>query len=97
MPNDDKGSSLQEPYDIVKGVAAIDYYESLQNTTISMTITFIDVDQVLGRKGVTGGEYIDLTALDGEEDKFEIKSTEHIKAKIAKIISRKFFINYNFF
>jgi len=77
LPNDDKNSSLQEPYDIVKGVAAIDYYESLQNTTISMTITFIDVDQVLGRKGVTGGEYIDVTVLDGEEDKFEIKSTEH--------------------
>ena len=77
LPNDDKGSSLQEPYDIVKGVAAIDYYESLQNTTISMTITFIDVDQVLGRKGVTGGEYIDMIVLAGEEDKFEIKSTEH--------------------
>ena len=77
VPNDDKGSSLQEPYDIVKGVAAIDYYESLQNTTISMTVTFIDVDQVLGRKGVTGGEYIDMIVLDGEEDKFEIKSTEH--------------------
>ena len=77
VPNDDKNSSLQEPYDIVKGVAAIDYYESLQNTTISMTVTFIDVDQVLGRKGVTGGEYIDMIVLDGEEDKFEIKSTEH--------------------
>ena len=77
VPNDDEGSSLQEPYDIVKGVTAIDYYESLQNTTISMTVTFIDVDQVLGRKGVTGGEYIDMIVLDGEEDKFEIKSTEH--------------------
>ena len=42
-----------------------------------MTITFIDVDQVLGRKGITGGEYIDVTVLDGEEDKFEIKSTDH--------------------
>ena len=42
-----------------------------------MTVTFIDVDQVLGRKGVTGGEYIDMIVLDGEEDKFEIKSTEH--------------------
>ena len=60
LPNDDEMSSLQEPYDIVKGVAAIDYYESLQNTTISMTVTFIDVDQVISRKGITGGEYIDV-------------------------------------
>ena len=74
MPNDDKSSSLQEPYDIVKGVAGIDYYESVENSTISMTLTFIDVDQVIGRKGITGGEYIDVIVLDGEEDKFEISS-----------------------
>ena len=67
---------ITEPYDIVKGVTAL-IIMNLQNTTISMTVTFIDVDQVLGRKGITGGEYIDVTVLDGEEDKFEIKSTEH--------------------
>ena len=72
MPNDDKETSLKEPYDIVKGVASIDYYESVEDTTISMTVTFIDVDQVIGRKGITGGEYIDVIVLDGEEDQFEI-------------------------
>ena len=77
MPNDDEMSSLKEPYDIVKGISSIDYYESVEDTTISMKITFIDVDQVIGRKGITGGEYVDVIVLDGEEDKFEISSKEH--------------------
>ena len=55
-----EGSSLQEEYDIVAGNPIIDYYESVESPSISMTVSFIDVDQVIGRKGITGGEYIDL-------------------------------------
>ena len=40
IPNE---SSLPEdkPYDLVRGVAAIDYYEDIQSPTIGMTVTFI--------------------------------------------------------
>ena len=67
-----EGSSLDEDYDIVRGNPIINYFESIDSPSISMTITFIDVDQVLGRKGITGGEFINLTIQDGEIDKFKI-------------------------
>ena len=67
-----EGSSLDEDYDIVRGNPIINYFESIDSPSISMTITFIDVDQVLGRKGITGGEFINLTIQDGEVDKFKI-------------------------
>ena len=67
-----KGSSLDEDYDIVRGNPIINYFESIESPSISMTLTFIDVDQVLGRKGITGGEFINLTIQDGEVDKFKI-------------------------
>ena len=38
-----------------------------------MTITFIDVDQVIGREGITGGEYIDVTVKPVDSDEFKIK------------------------
>ena len=72
MPNE--GSSLKEPYELGMGNPIIDYFESLESPTISMTVTFIDIDQVLGREGITGGEYIDLTVKDGEVDEFKITS-----------------------
>tara|TARA_B100000131_G_scaffold314932_1_gene352534 strand:- start:12 stop:1265 length:1254 start_codon:yes stop_codon:yes gene_type:complete len=75
IPNE--GSSLKEPYDLVRGVAAIDYYESIENPTIALIVTFIDVDQVIGREGITGGEYIDVTIKDGDEDEFKIESKKH--------------------
>ena len=67
-----EGSSLDEDYDIVRGNPIINYFESIESPSISMTLTFIDVDQVLGRKGITGGEFINLTIQDGEVDKFKI-------------------------
>ena len=67
-----EGSSLDEDYDIVRGNPIINYFESIESPSISMTITFIDVDQVLGRKGITGGEFINLTIKDGDVDKFKI-------------------------
>ena len=70
--------STKEPYDLVRGIAAIDYYEGVENPTIALVVTFIDVDQVIGREGVTGGEYyIDVTVKDGDEDEFKIESKKH--------------------
>ena len=70
--------STKEPYDLVRGIAAIDYYEGVENPTIALVVTFIDVDQVIGREGVTGGEYyIDVTIKDGDEDEFKIESKKH--------------------
>ena len=72
MPNE--GSSLKEPYELGLGNPIIDYYESVESPSISMTVTFIDIDQVIGREGITGGEYIDLTVKDGDVDEFKITS-----------------------
>ena len=32
---------------------------------------------MIGREGVTGGEYIDVTIKDGDEDEFKIESKKH--------------------
>ena len=68
-----EGSSLQEEYDIIAGNPIIDYYESIESPSISMTITFIDIDQVIGRKGITGGEYVDLIVKIDDEDADDFK------------------------
>ena len=68
-----EGSSLQEEYDIIAGNPIIDYYESIESPSISMTISFIDIDQVIGRKGITGGEYIDLIVKVDDEDADDFK------------------------
>jgi len=72
MPNE--SSSLKEPYELGLGNPIIDYYESIESPSISMTVTFIDIDQVIGREGITGGEYIDVTVKDGDVDEFKITS-----------------------
>ena len=74
IPN---GSSLDEEYDIVRGGPIIDYYESIESPTIAMTVSFIDIDQMLGQEGITGGELIDLRVQINGFDDFEIKSKEH--------------------
>ena len=66
------GCALDEEYDITQGAPEIDYYESIESPSISMTLRFIDIDQVIGRKGITGGELIELTVKDGDEDEFKI-------------------------
>ena len=71
IPNE--GSSLKEDYDITLGNPIIDYYESIESPSISMTITFIDIDQVIGRKGITGGEYIDVIVKTDDEDADDFK------------------------
>ena len=70
------GSSLKEEYGMEGGYPEVDYFESIESPTISMTVKFIDVDQVIGRKGITGGELIELTVKDGDEDEFII-TKEH--------------------
>ena len=67
LPNE--GSSLDEKYELLGGGPIVDYYESIDSPTISMNITFLDIDQVISRKGISGGEYIDLTVqIDGFDD-----------------------------
>lgn len=74
IPN---GSSLEEGYDIVRGNPSINYYESVTSPSISMTVSFIDIDQMIGVKGITGGEMIDLEIVIPDfEEKFKITSKE---------------------
>ena len=75
IPNE--GSSLDENYDIVRGGPTINYFESIESPAISMTITFIDIDQVISRKGIYGGEGLDVTVkVDGFPD-FKVTSKKH--------------------
>jgi len=70
IPN---GASLEEEYEISGGLPVINYYESIESPSISMTVRFHDIDQVIGRKGITGGELIEITVKDGTEgDEFKI-------------------------
>ena len=72
IPN---GSSLEESYDIARGNPSINYYESVTSPSISMTVSFIDIDQMISRKGITGGEMIDLEIIIPDfEEKFKITS-----------------------
>ena len=79
VPDEGKESSLKEPQNITAGVTDINYFESLLSPTIELKVTFVDVDQLLGRLGVTGGEYIDLTILygDGDQTEFKIRAEDH--------------------
>ncbi len=75
-----EGGSLKEEYNIVLGNPVIDYFESIKSPSISMTVTFIDVDQVISRKGITGGEYIDVEVVfesAGAPKPFKIMSKKH--------------------
>ena len=75
LPNE--GSSLDEGYELLGGGPIVDYYESIDSPTISMNVTFIDIDQVISRKGIFGGEYIDLTVeIEGFDD-FKLTQKKH--------------------
>ena len=73
IPN---GSSLKDDYAILRGNPSIDYYESLTSPSISMTVQFVDIDQMLSQEGITGGELIDVT-VQVDDRLFEIKSKKH--------------------
>ena len=51
-----EGSSLKEEFNIAGGNPSITYYESIRSPAISLSLSFIDVDQLISREGVTGGE-----------------------------------------
>tara|TARA_Y100000592_G_scaffold33039_1_gene52502 strand:+ start:419 stop:1651 length:1233 start_codon:yes stop_codon:yes gene_type:complete len=71
------GSSLDFDTDLLGGNPIVDYFESVMSPSISMTITIIDVDQLISRKGITGGESLDLTVrVNGFAD-FKITSKKH--------------------
>ena len=55
-----EGSSLSQEFDISAGNPSITYFESVKSPSISLTLSFIDVDGVISREGITGGEYLDL-------------------------------------
>ena len=72
-----EGSSLKDNFEISGGNPNITYYESVKSPAISLSLNFIDVDQVISREGITGGEYLSLRIkVDGYED-FEIKPDKH--------------------
>ena len=69
---------MKEDYSILGGNPIIDYYESVMSPSISLTITFIDVDQVISREGIAGGESLDLSVkIAGFDDDFKITSKKH--------------------
>ena len=55
-----EGSSLKQEFNIAGGNPKITYHESIKSPAISLSLSFIDVDQVIGREGITGGEYLSL-------------------------------------
>ena len=74
-----EGSSLSQPFEISGGNPTITYFESVKSPSISMTITFLDVDQLISREGITGGEYVALRVTTGDENQkdFEIDPDKH--------------------
>jgi len=69
------GSSLKEDYDITRGNPSINYYESIRSPSISMTVSFVDIDQMISREKITCGEMIDLeVTIPDFEEEFKIES-----------------------
>ena len=72
-----EGSYLKQEFEISAGNPLISYYESIKSPAISLTLTFLDVDQLVSREGITGGEYLSLKVKKEGHDDFEIKSDKH--------------------
>ena len=74
-----EGSSLKQEFNIAAGNPSITYFESIVSPAISLSLNFIDVDQLISRQGVTGGEYLSLRiGVRGYDKDFEIKADEHL-------------------
>ena len=73
-----EGSSLKEEATLLNGNPLITYNESIRSPAIALTVTFFDVDAIVSREGLTGGEYIELVVKSGNDKlgDFEITS-EH--------------------
>ena len=75
LPNE--GSGLDEEYNVLAGAPLLNYYESITSPSISATLGFLDIDQVISRKGIFGGEYIDIIIqIDGFDD-FKLTQKKH--------------------
>ena len=72
-----EGSSLSQEFEISGGNPSITYYESLKSPSISLSLSFIDVDQLISREGITGGEYLDLNIKVPGFDDFVISPDKH--------------------
>ena len=74
-----EGSSLKKEFNIAGGNPSIRYFESIRSPAISLSLSFIDVDQLISREGVTGGEYLSLRiGVKGYDKDFEIKPDKHL-------------------
>ena len=72
-----EGSSLSEEFEISAGNPSITYFESIKSPSISLSLSFIDVDQLISREGITGGEYLDLIIQTPNYDDFVISPDKH--------------------
>ena len=72
-----EGSSLSEEFEISAGNPSITYFESLKSPSISLSLSFIDVDQLISREGITGGEYLDLIIQTPNYEDFVISPDKH--------------------
>ena len=72
-----EGSSLSVEFEISGGNPTFVYYESLKSPSISLSLQFIDVDQLISREGITGGEYLDLSIKVPGFDDFVIRHDKH--------------------
>ena len=72
-----EGSSLKREFEISAGNPTISYYESIKSPSISLTLNFLDVDMLVSREGITGGEYLSLIIRNEGYDDFEIKPDKH--------------------
>ena len=74
-----EGSSLKEEFNIAGGAPNITYFESIKSPAISLSLNIIDVDQLISRQGITGGEYLSLRIkVEGYDKEFEIKPDKHL-------------------
>ena len=74
-----EGSSLKEEFNIGGGNPSITYFESIKSPAISLSLNIIDVDQLISRHGITGGEYLSLRIkVQGYDKEFEIKPKKHL-------------------
>ena len=74
-----EGSSLKQEFNIAAGNPSITYFERIVSPAISLSLNFIDVDQLISRQGVTGGEYLSLRiGVRGYDKDFEIKADKHL-------------------
>ena len=74
-----EGSSLKQDFNIAGGAPNITYFESIKSPAISLSLNIIDVDQLISRQGITGGEYLSLRIkVEGYDKEFEIKPKKHL-------------------